>query len=172
VADAPAPAAADPADLRTSFRTRLEELDGRLHEVGSLAAARALARELVGDGTVARWRDATLDEIAGAEAPAEQADVSLVAGDVAVADTGAIGFAHGAGRDRAGGLLPSRQIALVPASALVATVAEALGRWFGGGRPPANVVFMAGPSRTADIEQRIIRGVHAPRELDVILFDD
>ena len=33
-----------------------------------------------------------------------------------------------------------------------------------------SVVLVAGPSRTADIEQRVIRGMHAPREIDVILF--
>ena len=35
---------------------------------------------------------------------------------------------------------------------------------------PGNVVLVAGPSRTADIEQRSIRGVHSPRELDVIVY--
>lgn len=153
------------------FRRRLEEHGGRLHEAASLAAARELAGELVGGATVARWHDSALEEIAGAEAPPERAEVSLIAADVAVAQTGAIGFSHRQGRPRAAGLLPERQIALVRADDLVDTMAQALARFYGSaGRPPSSVVFVAGPSRTSDIEQRSIRGVHAPKTLDVIFY--
>jgi L-lactate utilization protein LutC len=51
----------------------------------------------------------------------------------------------------------------------VQSLAEALEHLFADG-VPGNVVLVAGPSRTADIEQRSIRGVHAPRELDVIVY--
>ena len=153
------------------FRARLEALDGSLYEVRSLRDARETARALVAGGTVARWADPVLDEIATREAPAAQADVSLIVADVGVAFTGAIGFAHGEGRPRAAALLPDRQIALLLRANLVETMAEALGRWFVAGRAHAgNVVFAAGPSRTADIEQRMMLGAHAPRSLDVILY--
>ncbi len=159
------------AALRTRFGTRLADLGGRLHEVASLAAARQLARELIAGATVARWADWELDEIVAAETPAAEAEVSLIRADVAVAETGAIGFAHGVGRSRGAGVLPARQIALLHAEDLVAGMAAALARFHAAGaRPPSNVVFAAGPSRTADIEQRRIVGVHAPRELDVIVF--
>jgi L-lactate dehydrogenase complex protein LldG len=152
------------------FRARLEALDGRLHETGSLDEARATMTELIGDGTVSRWDD---DRLAGLapEAEPRDADVSLIVADVAVADTGAIGFAHGPGRTRAAGLLPDRQIALLHADDLVASMAEALRRWFDGGQAKAaNVVFAAGPSRTADIEQKMMLGVHAPRSLDIVMY--
>jgi len=162
-------------DLIDEFRARLDELDARLHEAPSLAAARAVAHELIGAATVARWRDEALDGIVEDEheAPAVDAEVSLIVADVAVASTGAVGFAHGAGRPRAAGVLPSRQVVLLDASDLVADVASALhhvGLRAGGTVPPANVVFVAGPSRTSDIEQRSIRGVHAPREIAVVIF--
>ena len=167
---APAPAAADPGDLVGSFGERLEELDGRLHVVDTLSQARSRARELIAGADVARWSDGELDGIAEREASPDEAEVSLICADVAVADTGAIGFEHRAGRGRAAALLPTRQIALLAQADVVRTVAEALGRWFGEGAAAGNVVFAAGPSRTADIEQRVSRGVHAPRELDVILY--
>ena len=66
-------------------------------------------------------------------------------------------------------MLPERQVALLDAAAVVPSLAEALQRLFAGGAP-GNVVLVAGPSRTADIEQRPILGVHAPRELDVIVY--
>lgn len=153
------------------FRARLEALDGSLYEVRTLRDARDTCRALIGDRTVARWQDAVLDGIAAREAPPAEAGVSLIVADVGVAETGAIGFAHGPGRPRAAGLLPDRQVALLLRDDLVATFADALQRWFAAVPPRAgNVVFAAGPSRTADIEQRTMLGVHAPRSLDVVLF--
>jgi L-lactate dehydrogenase complex protein LldG len=153
------------------FRVRLEGLDGALHEVGDVAAARELASALVGAGTVARWDDRLLAGIAGRDVDPRHADVSLIVADVAVADTGVVGFAHGPGRPRAVGLLPDRQIALLARADLVRSTAEALARWFGReGARVGNVVFAAGPSRTADIEQTMMLGVHAPRSLDVVLY--
>lgn len=155
---------------RAAFRRRVEEAGGRLHEAGSLGAARARARELTAGDSAARWADPELDEIAVAHAPPADAEISLVVADLGVADTGAIALVHGTGRGRATGLLPPRQIALLASDRLVQSVAEALGRLMSGA-PPSNVVLVCGPSRTADIEQRLVRGAHAPRELDVILFE-
>jgi len=157
------------ADALEAFGTQLAAYDGRLHVAGSPEAARARARELIGTATVAGWADEVLTGIAVAPAPPEDAEFSLIAADAGVVETGQIAFVHRAGRPRAAGLLPERQVALLDATGVVQSLAEALGRLFAGG-VPGNVVLVAGPSRTADIEQRSIRGVHAPRELDVIVY--
>jgi L-lactate utilization protein LutC len=158
-----------PAAAVEAFGAQLAVHDGRLHVAASLADARATARGLADAAAVAAWEDEALAGIATATAPAEEAEVSLVAADVGVIETGQIAFVHRAGRPRAAGMLPQRQIALLDGDDLVTSLPEALERLFAGG-VPGNVVFVAGPSRTADIEQRPIRGVHAPRELDVILY--
>jgi L-lactate utilization protein LutC len=156
------------ADALEAFGAQLAVYDGRLHVADSLEAARGIARELIGDATVASWEDAALAGIAAADAPPETAEVSLIAADAGVGDTGQIAFVHRTGRARATGLLPERQVALLDGALVVASLAEALERLFSDG-VPGNLVLVAGPSRTADIEQRSIRGVHAPRELDVIV---
>jgi L-lactate dehydrogenase complex protein LldG len=158
------------ADLAL-FRERVERHGGVVHETASRDAARALARDLIAGASVAAWRDAILDTIVDDASPPERAEVSLIAADVAVAQTGAIGFVHRDGRPRAVALLPERQIALLALDDLVDTMAQALARFYGAADPPpASLVFVAGPSRTSDIEQRSIRGVHAPKALDVIAF--
>jgi len=47
--------------------------------------------------------------VSGSEAAAAAAEVSLILADVAVASTGAIGWAHRSGHPRAVALLPPRQ---------------------------------------------------------------
>jgi L-lactate dehydrogenase complex protein LldG len=157
------------ADALDAFGAQLAAYEGRLHVTDSLEAARERARELIGAATVAAWEDDVLAGIATKSAAAEDAEVSLIAADAGVVETGQIAFAHRAGRPRGAGVLPERQVALLDAAAVVPSLAEALGRLFAGG-VPGNLVLVAGPSRTADIEQRPIRGVHAPRELDVIVY--
>jgi L-lactate utilization protein LutC len=157
------------ADALEAFGAQLAVYDGRLHVVDSAEGARERARELIGAATVAGWEDEVLTGIARAAAPPEEAEFSLIAADAGVVETGQIAFVHRTGRPRAAGLLPERQVALLDATGVVPSLAEALERLFAGG-VPGNVVLVAGPSRTADIEQRSIRGVHAPRELDVIVY--
>ena len=157
------------ADALEAFGSQLAVYDARLHVADSLDGAREQARELIGGATVAGWEDDALSGIAAASAAPEDAEVSLIAADAGVVDTGQIAFVHRAGRTRAAGLLPERQVALLDATRVVQSLAEALERLFADG-VPGNVVLVAGPSRTADIEQRSIRGVHAPRELDVIVY--
>ena len=147
----------------------LTEVGGRLHETGSLRKARRLAGQLAGDAPVARWSDPALDGVGGPDADPAAAEVSLVVADAGVAATGQIALVHGEGRPRAAGLLPERQIVLLAREEVRETLEEALASLFAGGRVPSSVVLVSGPSRTADIEQRSIQGVHAPRELDVIV---
>jgi len=158
------------ADARLqAFGDRLAEHDGRLHVAASLAEAQRRARELIGDATVAAWDDDVLAGVAAKPAAAQGAEVSLVAADAGVAQTGQIALVHHSGRARATDLLPERQIALLEAGAVCHSLSDALARLSADG-VPGNVVLVAGPSRTADIEQRSIRGVHSPRELDVIVY--
>jgi L-lactate dehydrogenase complex protein LldG len=89
-----------------------------------------------------------------------------------LADTGSIIVASGRQRARAASLLPETHIALLPNDRLYPTMqaffatpsAKKLTEDY------SNLVFITGPSRTADIEMIITRGVHGPKRLCVILL--
>ena len=112
-----------------------------------------------------------LSSLAALEAVA----VGLTSAVGALADTGTIVLASGADRPRLAWLLPSRHVALVD-TRIVSPDMDAFFRTSGFNRAaspdpslPAHLAFVTGPSRTADIELTLTRGVHGPREVHLIL---
>ena len=76
-----------------------------------------------------------------------------------------------------GSLAPPTHIALYCRSQALASLEEVLERLPvpldpAETVPGRSVVFVTGPSRTADIEQILIRGVHGPKEVHAILVED
>jgi L-lactate dehydrogenase complex protein LldG len=107
-------------------------------------------------------------ESARAAAGHEETD-RFVDGLFAVAETGSVAVALSRA-ERGEALLSDRLWLLVPGSAVVPTLDDALARIAAlvrEGRP--YVTLMTGPSRTADIERALTVGVHGPRELHVVL---
>ena len=102
--------------------------------------------------------------------------MGLTAADLAVAETGSLVLASGAGKGRAVSLLPACHVALFGPGQLVGTLEEAgvvLEAWHATdeGEAGANIVFVTGPSRTADIELTLTRGVHGPKEVHAVFID-
>ena len=89
-----------------------------------------------------------------------------------LADTGSIIVASGRQRARAASLLPETHIALLPVDRLYPTMQAFFGAHSAQDLTgnSSNLVFITGPSRTADIEMIITRGVHGPKRLCVILL--
>jgi L-lactate utilization protein LutC len=99
------------------------------------------------------------------------ADVGLTGAAAGLAETGSIVVTSGPGRGRLASLLPPVHVALVRRSSIVGSLPELLNA-----RPDlitagANFVCITGPSRTADIEHVLARGVHGPKDVHVILVD-
>lgn len=98
------------------------------------------------------------------------ADVGLSSADAAIAETGSLLIASGPGRSRLVTLLPPVHVVLLPTRLLTTDLFTfVVAR---GGELPANMTFVSGPSKTADIEQTMSIGVHGPKRLIVILYQE
>jgi len=105
------------------------------------------------------------------------AEIGLTGADLAVAETGSLILLSGAGRPRSTSLLPPCHIAVFGPGALVESLAQVgvfLEAWHGEAQPAwkgGAINVITGPSRTADIELTLTRGVHGPKELHAIFVD-
>jgi L-lactate dehydrogenase complex protein LldG len=105
------------------------------------------------------------------------ADLGVTGADLAVAETGTLVLVSAAGRPRSTSLLPPCHVAVFDRDALVESLEQvglALEAWHEGPAPPergAVINFITGPSRTADIELTLTRGVHGPKEIHAIFVD-
>lgn len=100
--------------------------------------------------------------------------VSVTGAFAAVAETGTLMMASGPNHPSTLNFLPETHIVVLPAAKVVGPYEDAWTRLRAarGDAPPRTVNFITGPSRTGDIEQRILMGAHGPRRLHVVLIDD
>lgn len=184
-------------DLLQRFTSEFTTLGGVLHEgrdaaqVASIIAGLAAAER---NTTVMAWDEHSLP-LAGlhaalanagltvltqspdtaASAPHRRAlaaaGVGVTGADSLIAQTGSMILTSGPGRGRLASLLPRVHVAIARRGVIAATLPALLNA-----RPElvtsgANFVCITGPSRTADIEHVLARGVHGPGEVHVVLVD-
>jgi L-lactate utilization protein LutC len=179
------------------FRAELTAAGGHTHLVPdraaavgtvlSLVQARAARRVLVGQGD---WLDSLglTDALrgAGVEAltvagrpPRERreeffgADVGITGVDYLVAETGSLALLSRPGQPRSLSLLPPCHVAVASAGQVVPDLFDLFGallRPEGGGLPSC-LSLITGPSKTGDIELRLVTGVHGPGEVHVVLVE-
>lgn len=188
-----------PADLVARFTAELSTLGGFVHDGtnGDVdAIARIVASVATGDGPKRallwddRWLPVTglpaaleaegfgidrqdADAIASPEhrAMLAAACVGITGVDAGLAETGSIVLVSGPGRGRLASLLPPVHVALMHRSALTRSLPDLFAARPELASAGSNLVCITGPSRTADIEHTLSRGVHGPREVHVILLD-
>jgi len=105
------------------------------------------------------------------------ATVGITGVEFALAETGSLVVTSWTEGTQLASLAPPVHVALYRRSQLVASLDEVLSRLPvarapGQATPGRSVVFITGTSRTADIEQILIRGVHGPGELHAILVEE
>jgi L-lactate dehydrogenase complex protein LldG len=102
------------------------------------------------------------------------AGVGVTGAVIAAAASGTVGIACGPLAPRATSLVPPAHICLVLRDTMVEELAEAVRRRMPAGSDddlPSNLVWVSGPSRSADLELVLTVGVHGPGSVDVIVVD-
>lgn len=102
------------------------------------------------------------------------ADIGVTGVNHAIAETGSVSIAAGRGVSRLISLLPPVHIAVVCPDQIVPSLdelfslrrSEFLER---GSLDYTNII--SGPSRSADIEQTLIKGMHGPREVHMVILE-
>ncbi len=89
-----------------------------------------------------------------------------------IAETGTVALASGKDNPTTINFLPEHHIVVVDAKDISGDLESVMGRVrkkFGKGEMPRTLNLITGPSRSGDIEQKIILGAHGPRAVHVIV---
>lgn len=123
------------------------------------------------------WSDRpTLEIRRGAAHPDDQ--VSVTPAFAAIAETGTLMLTSGPDTPTTLNLLPDDHIVVLRASQVVGSYEDAWDRLRRARERndavdmPRTVNFVTGPSRTGDIEQKLVMGAHGPRRLHIVLIRD
>jgi L-lactate utilization protein LutC len=170
------------------FRDELAAAGGKAHVVPDRAAAvakvlelvqtKAARRVLLGQGAmldalnlgdVLRSRGVTVFDPAAGREDTFAADLGITGVDYLVAETGSIALLSGPDRPRSFSLLPPVHVAVAERAQLVPDLFDLFA--VGQKELPACLSLITGPSKTGDIELRLVTGVHGPGEVHVVLID-
>jgi L-lactate dehydrogenase complex protein LldG len=150
--------------------------EAALRVPGVLANLRAEGLQ-VEEGSPARDGDQHPGMDQGLRDVLDRAGIGLTGVDYAVAESGSLVLLSGAGKGRLVSCLPVVHVALLRPGQLLDTweevgvLLEALHRQDPLADCHSSITFITGPSRTADIEFSLTRGVHGPKEVHVIALD-
>jgi L-lactate utilization protein LutC len=149
----------DEKNLWAAFQSALDALGGRIilrSELDELLAQRSYVEEVA----------AKVLGISAVDDELWDVEIGISLADLAIAETGTLVVSAGDGKRRMSSLAPPKNIVIIQRSAIVGTLTEAMNRI-----PEQTSVLITGPSRTADIEGILVRGVHGPGELLVYIYD-
>ena len=178
-------AALDHAGQVALFIAEAEAVDATVTRVASLAdvpgeVANYLSRRNL-PAQLVMTPDLRLDAIPWHERPmlelrrgrAEDGDAAGITGAfAAIAETGTLMLVSGPETPTRNNFLPDTHVVVLRASEVVACYEDGWDRLRAAGPMPRTVNFITGPSRTGDIEQRLVLGAHGPRRLHIVLVDD
>jgi L-lactate dehydrogenase complex protein LldG len=99
------------------------------------------------------------------------ADIGITSVDYALAETGSLVMLSSFNEARLVSLLPPAHIAIFPRSLILANLDQLLSMLPRPADQTSSMVLITGPSRTADIEQILVRGVHGPGEIYAVIVD-
>lgn len=173
----PLKAYADKGSLLTQYTTVATNIGAKVYEVKSVADVRTIIQNNFEAGKRVVSTVAELSDIADtkeylSDLPVQLADVELaiLQSDLAVAENGAIWIAEEQMGQRVLPFITQHLAVIVNAKNIVATMHDAYSaigitkQGFG--------AFIAGPSKTADIEQSLVIGAHGPRSMSLFVLNE
>jgi L-lactate dehydrogenase complex protein LldG len=167
-----------------SMRTRVEALAGKTHhvvtpaEAGVLVAAAVLGKTAVASNApfLGACGITALPGVRSGITSREElrelcaaADVGITSADYVLADTGTLVMLSSPQEARMVSLLPPAHIAVVERDRILTGLDELFTLLPRPAEQSSSMVLITGPSRTADIEQILVRGVHGPGQITVIV---
>jgi L-lactate dehydrogenase complex protein LldG len=167
-----------------SMRMRIEALAGKTHRVATPQEACVLVSGIVAGRTAVMSNSPYLAQCGIATLPgirsgirdvdemrevASAAEVGVTSADYALADTGTLVMISSPSEARLVSLLPILHVAVVPVDRILTGLDELFTLEARPADRTSSMVLITGPSRTADIEQILVRGVHGPGQITVII---
>jgi len=125
-----------------------------------LPADFSAARLRVFDAPLERWKQEFFDTV----------DAGFCRADCAIAEPGMLVLLSSPEQPRTLSLVPPINVCLVDTRRLYPTLLAALHAEQWERAMPSNLIFVSGPSKTADIQQTLAYGAHGPKELVVLLL--
>jgi L-lactate utilization protein LutC len=138
--------------------------DSILEELGLAERLRDIGIEV--------WRPEEQDSHDARE-PLFAADIGITGVDYLVAETGSVVVASRPNHPRSLSLLPPVHIAVARSKQIVPDLFDLFTADKFGNPPalPSCLTLITGPSKTGDIELRLVTGVHGPGEVHIVLID-
>ncbi|MDZ4782416.1 MAG: lactate utilization protein C [Planctomycetia bacterium] len=191
---------ADEAEAQARFHREVVNAGGAFHPLDDGLALRELLASLI-DRHACRsaivWRHPALErhgvygmldqlgvtwldaERAERLAPTERraawlaADLGITAADFAIAETGSVVVQSRRGQERMASLLPKVHLAIVEPAMIVPDLFDLFARLelHGLDQLPSNLTLITGPSKTGDLELRLVTGVHGPKAWHVAMIN-
>ena len=167
-----------------SFRRCLESLAGKTRRAADRDEARRIAEETIAGRSSIASNAPFLQQCGITSLPGVRAGVTdreelrklcatcelgITSADYALADTGSLVLLSSPWEARMISLLPPAHLAIVPAERILTGLDELFTLVPNPADVSSSMVLITGPSRTADIEQILIRGVHGPGEVTAVI---
>ena len=168
-----------PARTRGSapqFSESLAALGGQVFEVANIAEARQRVDQLIAGRSFIASSSSIVKDCGYATAFSREAcaraEIGITSADFALADTGTLVFLSESGESRLISLLPPCHVAIIERDKILGSLDELFARVPYPAAQSSSMVLITGPSRTGDIEMRLVRGVHGPGEIIVIVVNN
>lgn len=96
-------------------------------------------------------------------------DAAIIKAGCGIADIGVFGVASSPKEPRLASLITKNCIVILEKKDIVQSISDGVNK-LKANSLPSNIILIAGPSRTADIELQTVFGVHGPQQVYIILI--